>query len=277
MEYHHIICKKCGVTLRVPKNIGRLAISCPKCRYQFEFHSGPKQASASHVRYGNVGFWPNPNPVSRSHTHDTTFNIIKDDSIANQYFQSVALMSRAGLHCTGITLKKECPLYVEKIWLSAEIQGLGTILSALTGRLTRENNRIEQEYRRKTSGYNAATEDTRQIFVRVSNEAREERKRVQDIVDIEFFKSILGQADTASNRELIGSPFHCFWSSGGEIILDEDFWVVAPGRVGLRKVMTHFVPKDLKHMGYKSKRVIPAMKMLAAQYGLNVPITEVSQ
>lgn len=231
MEYHYLICKKCGVTLRVPKNIGRLAISCPKCRYQFEFHSGLKKTNESYARYGNTGFGPNPNPVSRLHTRDTTFNIIKDDNIANQYFQSVSLMSRAGLHCTGITLKKECPLYVEMIRLSAELQGLGTILSVLTDRLTQENNRIEQEYRRKISGNNVAVKDVGQISMRAFNEANEERKRVQDIVDNEFFRAILGQANTASNRKLIGSPFR-FWSSGGKIILDEDFWMVVPGGVG---------------------------------------------
>ena len=45
MEYQYITCKRCGMTLRVPRNIGHLAITCPKCKYKFQFDSGPKTSS----------------------------------------------------------------------------------------------------------------------------------------------------------------------------------------------------------------------------------------
>ncbi len=271
MEYHYVICKKCGVTLRVPKNIGLLAVSCPKCRYQFKFHSGPKQTSASHAYYGNTGFRPNPNPASKLFGRNPTFDIIKNDGIADRYVQAVALMNNVGFKCTGITISRDGSYqYVDFFRLTASIQGLAMTLKTFIEFLTKENDRIEREYQIKLS--HSALNET----VRIFNEATEERKRSQDFAEDEFFKNILKKADTVSNRELIGSPFHVFWSSGENLVLDEDYWVVAPGEEAVfYKVGFMINPKDLKSKGYKLKRVVPALKMLAAQYGLNVPITEV--
>ena len=211
---------------------------------------------------------------SKSSQQDATFNIIKNSDLADQYFQAVALMNNAGFKCTRITFSRE-GLYTELFRLTASIQGqgLGIILKNLTEFLTKENNRIEQEFQIKSNScYGVGT------TARIYDETNEERKKFQGQVTDEFFKSVLKQADTASNRELIGSPFHCFWSSGGKFILDEDYWVVAPGEeVVFYKSLFHVDPNEPKNKGYKSKYAVSALKILAAQYGLNVPITEVPQ
>lgn len=45
MEHKIIICKRCGCNLRLPANKGILAVTCPKCKYKFQFDSGPKMSS----------------------------------------------------------------------------------------------------------------------------------------------------------------------------------------------------------------------------------------
>ena len=38
-----VICKGCGVKLRVPSKQGMLAVTCPRCAHQFVYNSGPPQ------------------------------------------------------------------------------------------------------------------------------------------------------------------------------------------------------------------------------------------
>lgn len=42
MENEIIVCKRCACNLRLPLNKGILVVTCPKCKYEFQFDSGPK-------------------------------------------------------------------------------------------------------------------------------------------------------------------------------------------------------------------------------------------
>lgn len=204
---------------------------------------------------------------------DATFNVIKSIDLADRYFRAVALINNAGFKCTGITFSRE-GTYTDIFRLTASLQGqeLSAILKKLTEFLMRENNRIEREFQIKSSScYGVGT------VARIYDETNEERKRLEDPVTNEFFKYILKQFDTDSNRELIGSPFHCFCSSGGKVVMDEDYWVVAPGGSAFYKGSFLVSPNDPESKGYKSEYAVSALKMLAAQHRLNVPVTEVPQ
>ena len=47
MDNKIIVCKRCGCNLRLPANRGVLVVTCPKCKYEFRFDSGPKSANAN--------------------------------------------------------------------------------------------------------------------------------------------------------------------------------------------------------------------------------------
>lgn len=42
MENEIIVCKRCACNLRLPLNKGILVVTCPKCKYEFQFDSGSK-------------------------------------------------------------------------------------------------------------------------------------------------------------------------------------------------------------------------------------------
>lgn len=277
MEYQFTPCKCCGATLRLPKIKGQLEVTCPKCKYNFRFYSSEaKQRNLGFLGF-LIAYWRVRKGEQRSiisRRANATFNIIK--SRVDYYFRAVALIDSATNHaCNGISYHRECIGALDNFKFTARFEWMAGTLKYLAEFLTHENKRIEQEFRSKTNGIYGTSDAEIRARQRAWKDADKERQRLQDLVDDEFFKAVLGQFDTVSNRRLVGSPFHCFASSRGEYIIDGDWWVIVPGgedvlyKGGILSVSM----REPENRGYKTKHAVPALKKLMAQHGLNVPIT----
>lgn len=290
MAYHYPTCSKCGTQLRVPKIYRPTTITCPTCGYLTEFDSGTEQPgqrdikglgalvkrlydkNASLLGFGDTGYQPNPNLASRLSNQEPTFNIIKyyGGGYIDRYFQAVAVMNNAGHTCTEINF---CRLYkdsIDSICLTATLQGMGRELVSLSMLIFDQIRNIEQEFNNKKA---RATYDE---ILSINEEIRIKHKGLQAFAEEQFFKALLGQANTASNRKLIGCPFDCVASSQGKQIVNDNWSVASKEKEEDVSYIAYFEihEGEPESSGYRPELAIVVVKTLAAQYGLNVPITE---